>query len=353
MKKENIIAMARALNEVREAVTLDVVNKKQAKGRFLDRDDKDIDNDGDVDNSDRYLHKKRRAITKATSKKNEVEVQVQEAGQMSKNKVETQPADNLQNSKEIKQKKEKSVTKDQGKLNNIQSPKELDYDYVIKSNEKEEEDSQRDAARPVATLEMNEDYQSVEMRYINRMKEVANKISKFADELYADDKKAREAQKRINIAYRKGVKPNKTDLATSNKKLYDCKYLVRSLEDALDQIESKALVDGNIIAVSESTKPVNPETRTPVSIKDALAMMSENDRSKHYKGALPAQTIDDNWSQDAKNFAKMHKVDEPDEADINKATAKNKIEVGASLARAVNYRHNDQSMGDKTVPGKK
>ena len=35
---------------------------------FKDREDKDIDNDGDVDGSDEYLHKKRQAISKAIKK---------------------------------------------------------------------------------------------------------------------------------------------------------------------------------------------------------------------------------------------------------------------------------------------
>jgi len=44
---------------------LDPVNKKAAKKKFADRQDKDIDNDGDVDSSDKFLHKKRKAISKA------------------------------------------------------------------------------------------------------------------------------------------------------------------------------------------------------------------------------------------------------------------------------------------------
>ena len=46
---------------------LDAVDKKELKGKHKDRDDKDIDNDGDVDSSDKYLHKKRKAISKAVS----------------------------------------------------------------------------------------------------------------------------------------------------------------------------------------------------------------------------------------------------------------------------------------------
>jgi len=43
---------------------LDPVNKKAVKKKFDDRKDKDIDNDGDVDSTDKYLHKRRKAISK-------------------------------------------------------------------------------------------------------------------------------------------------------------------------------------------------------------------------------------------------------------------------------------------------
>ena len=44
---------------------LDKVNPTAVKKKFDDRKDKDIDNDGDVDSSDKYLHKRRKAISKA------------------------------------------------------------------------------------------------------------------------------------------------------------------------------------------------------------------------------------------------------------------------------------------------
>ena len=48
---------------------LDKVQPKAVKKKFKDRKDKDIDNDGDVDSSDKFLHKKRKAISKAIDKK--------------------------------------------------------------------------------------------------------------------------------------------------------------------------------------------------------------------------------------------------------------------------------------------
>ena len=57
----------------REQKKLDPVNKKAVMKKFDDRKDRDIDNDGDVDSTDKYLHKRRQAISKAI-KKEEVEL---------------------------------------------------------------------------------------------------------------------------------------------------------------------------------------------------------------------------------------------------------------------------------------
>jgi len=47
---------------------MDAVQPKAVKKKFKDRKDKDIDNDGDVDDSDKFLHKRRKAISKAIKK---------------------------------------------------------------------------------------------------------------------------------------------------------------------------------------------------------------------------------------------------------------------------------------------
>jgi hypothetical protein len=52
----------------KEEDKLDPVNKDAVKKKFKDRKDKDIDNDGDVDSTDKYLHKRRKAISKAIDK---------------------------------------------------------------------------------------------------------------------------------------------------------------------------------------------------------------------------------------------------------------------------------------------
>jgi hypothetical protein len=67
---------------------LDPVDKKAVKKDFDDRKDQDIDNDGDVDSSDKYLHKRRKAISKAISKEKETLSEVEDEDDKDEKKVE-------------------------------------------------------------------------------------------------------------------------------------------------------------------------------------------------------------------------------------------------------------------------
>ena len=65
MDQKEISSIFSAWQEVVEKKKLDPVDDKELKGKHADRDDKDIDNDGDVDSSDEYLHNRRATIKKS------------------------------------------------------------------------------------------------------------------------------------------------------------------------------------------------------------------------------------------------------------------------------------------------
>jgi hypothetical protein len=66
--------LSEAYAEVNEKKHMDPVDQSALKGSHKDRKDKDIDNDGDVDKSDEYLHNRRKTVKKAMSKEGDIEM---------------------------------------------------------------------------------------------------------------------------------------------------------------------------------------------------------------------------------------------------------------------------------------
>ena len=64
-------SLEEAIKDAVKNEKLDPVNKNAVKKKFDDRKDKDIDNDGDVDDSDKFLHKRRKAVSKAINSQKE------------------------------------------------------------------------------------------------------------------------------------------------------------------------------------------------------------------------------------------------------------------------------------------
>ena len=72
--EEAVIAEDNTNDKSDDGEGLDKVQPKAVKKKFKDRKDKDIDNDGDIDDSDEYLHKRRKAISKALAKESAEEL---------------------------------------------------------------------------------------------------------------------------------------------------------------------------------------------------------------------------------------------------------------------------------------
>lgn len=131
-----------------EAKKLDAVDDKANDKKFTDRKDKDIDNDGDVDSSDEFLHKKRKAID------NEIDGGEKPADNakpkkgvnpFKKEEVETDEARQMKDPK-----KDSMVTKG-GKTIVIDKSKEAEYlkkGWTLSEEKDEEEDDVETDKKP-------------------------------------------------------------------------------------------------------------------------------------------------------------------------------------------------------------
>jgi len=117
MQKQRAIAL-------RMGEGLDAVQPKELKKKFKDREDKDIDNDGDTDSSDKYLHKRRKKVSKAINQKEEINMSIKdklwaflEASRADKYKSATAPEGLNDKSKSSK-----------GAMDMLNTPKEIVID---------------------------------------------------------------------------------------------------------------------------------------------------------------------------------------------------------------------------------
>ena len=96
----------------KEQEKMDKVNKVALGKKFKDRKDKDIDNDGDVDSSDKYLHKRRQAVSKAIkseTKKENFEVGTKERRDHTIETTPGQSKEDFEKQVEVMHKKKNSM----------------------------------------------------------------------------------------------------------------------------------------------------------------------------------------------------------------------------------------------------
>lgn len=111
---------------------MDPVDPKALKGKHADRKDKDIDNDGDVDASDKYLHKRRQAVSKAMKENDDEEME-----------------DDDDDDEKSQKKQMANNTDDNDEMSDEEKQKEKEY-IAKKSNGKEKVDTKPDMRESLA-----------------------------------------------------------------------------------------------------------------------------------------------------------------------------------------------------------
>ena len=178
---------------------LDKVQPKAVKKKFKDRKDKDIDNDGDVDSSDEYLHKRRKAVSKAISNE-EDENGEEENGEKDKKKKMPFPP-------------KKNGNGDEEEKGNGDDGEEKSDDSNDKENGKDK-DKKKKVAQSPKTAEISKIGEATE-ELLDMLETVAKQQKSNAEPPEPmdskDSEKSKEFKKKHDSSSDKGIEDNQKD----------------------------------------------------------------------------------------------------------------------------------------------
>ena len=151
---------------------LDAVQPKAVKKKFDDRKDKDIDNDGDVDSSDKFLHKKRKAISKAikSDNKENYELGTPENTKAKLDATPGQSSDDWNKQVETIQKKNMSMREAIAKMwgveeghNPFKEGKQSNPDNFEPFKKKDKKENKTMTGKPMTKVEVDPDMKEVKL----------------------------------------------------------------------------------------------------------------------------------------------------------------------------------------------
>lgn len=307
MKTDDIKKMGLAYVQVLEAKK---VNKHGHDA--VGHEDDDIDNDGDTDKSDSYLHNRRKAI-KATMKKEEVDID--------------ESSDPRRVRDELKSEGKHKEAGEHAYKNNL--GRSYGPHFGMRSSKNS------------AEMEFHKGYDQAKAREERAARlqkeevEELDELSKKTLGLYVKKASSDAASRAAEYGYTGSSK-------TFSKSL----DRIRNIKKATDRL------------TKESTEwPVFARIQEKLSYKvsgvgdDPHVITTKFANDDHTKGAYPHEKIDSKFSQGEKDWVKDHGGHDGNESGIDghKAAA-HTAAVATANVKAAPGRHNDQKVGDKTMP---
>lgn len=339
-----------------EEKKLDPVDDKANDKKFKDRKDKDIDNDGDVDSSDEYLHKRRKAISNKVKKEKGYEHDT--------DVVESQEAKLNNLSKKLKDKSDRKADMKK-KLSDMRKGKgDIDYLRRVEEAELEEELSPLEkkllaAANPLkATANMKDGSVKKAIDKLNRERFIKivqqdSHLGTVKYDLTDSGKRAvRESTEleegktdstAIKADLKKGMSIQKIadkhiDSKGSNKA--EVHKIVRDWLWKEKGVRKESLEEGVLDDAIESKR---------LSMRDAIMSVWEGKTyGERSKGATGKEGILDKESKKSKDFVDQHTVDDEDKglqkgfSDVDKAGS-------AAVKQAPERRGDQRNVGDKNI----
>ena len=140
---------------------LDAVQPKAVKKKFDDRKDKDIDNDGDVDSTDKYLHKRRKAVSKAikSDKKENYDMGTPENTKSKLDATPGQSSDDWQQQVDTMQKKNASMREALAKMWGVDEGHNpfQEGGHLPSEKKKKKEETKTMTGKPMTKVEVDPD----------------------------------------------------------------------------------------------------------------------------------------------------------------------------------------------------
>jgi hypothetical protein len=327
------------------------------------KEDDDIDNDGDVDSSDKYLKNRRKAVSKAVAKESTELDEANNENKAKKNLYYGKKGADASN-------KNRSSRKKYGKL----YPGSATAVSIGRKMSKSE--AEVDEAKNAADHRQG---------LIDKIKKSGVVKSGSMSKKSVDEKAESEAQAiaaRIALKHkREGTKPepgsasaemmkmSEKDLEDFTKMKKGAPYKVN--EDAWEEIPMmkrqlqfiKYAADEIMGYMDMTMDPEEWFQNKLAHVHDQMQSLHayiEGDkrmmameatdaeiRAKQTAGATEPEGIADKESEGSKNFMLRHTTEIPSEANIDEVIKANAEEIKASLQRKVSHRWNDQKTGDK------
>ena len=242
---------------------LDSVNSKAVKKKFKDRKDKDIDNDGDVDASDKYLHKRRKAVSKAV--KNEDMMKPMTSAERAKEMQKK--ANKVKRDAEAKLKKAKGITMGE-KLDNKDKKVVKDVVKALKGATKAHSGQAKELEKAMKTEGKYAKYSDLLLK--------KQRMRKMGQNTMVVDKEIEAEKKKIQAG---GMKKESLDETIRNygdlRKMLDQKARMKAMGQNIDSISDKikkARIEYGIMLNKESL-----DEEMPAAFK---AMLIQRDKMR-------------------------------------------------------------------------
>lgn len=295
-------------HEVEEAKKLDPVDDKEVDKKFKDRKDKDIDNDGDVDDSDEYLHKRRAATDDAIDARDDKKQSANKKGKTAEiSKIGEKAA------------KKEDVDMDEFLAQLAEDFTEEQLDEVSQGLAKKAFDAR---ARRIADLEKEKDRETNKHGRAQIDKEIGSQDKKLAR---SHSKSG--SDKPLNKSYDDATK--KKDTRSPAQKYADYKK------------------DGGELDRDAFMKRQRESVDFDLSTNELISALTEAANPK--AGATPPEGLTDKESPKSKEFAKAHDKSDKKIEDNEEDGHKKTFDAASKGTKPAPKRPGDNAAGDKNV----